>query len=274
MLQNEIDQFIFCRDGIIWTAFGWDLNITRSLVEHGHFQGDQIKAVVSWMKSNGRLGSNEKTIVDVGANIGTSCIPFTRLTECSVLAIEPFPDNYTLLEQNIRQNGLTSRIRCIQTAVSDGSERVKMFRPERECGGEMIIRDAPIEDAEVIRDVPASGLMDILESAGIALEQIAFVWSDTEGSEASVVKTGTPLWLAGIPLYTEVYPKALEKQNSEEALLRLLPQFFDRFIGVSDLMESGVYARPEPISHFSGFLDDLKNREDLSDVLLLPSGFV
>ncbi|MGH7452616.1 MAG: hypothetical protein ACRENG_14815, partial [bacterium] len=85
--------------------------------------------------------------------------------------------------------------------------------------------------------------MNIIASLNLTPDKIAFVWSDTEGSEAQVIETGRQLWLAGVPLFMELYPAALEKQNAIASLKNLAGEFYDRFLESSDLIKRGAHAR-------------------------------
>jgi FkbM family methyltransferase len=49
-------------------------------------------------------------VVDIGANIGDSCIYFALRGASKVIAIEPFPRNYDAAKNNIEINGLTDKI--------------------------------------------------------------------------------------------------------------------------------------------------------------------
>ncbi len=49
-------------------------------------------------------GINPKIILDIGANIGISAIYFAiRYPTAEIYAFEPMPDNYKLLEKNVRE---------------------------------------------------------------------------------------------------------------------------------------------------------------------------
>lgn len=51
-----------------------------------------------------------KTVIDIGANIGDSCVYFALRGSSRIIAIEPFPTNYELAKKNIDVNGFTDRI--------------------------------------------------------------------------------------------------------------------------------------------------------------------
>ncbi|MGH7454861.1 MAG: hypothetical protein ACRENG_26125, partial [bacterium] len=127
-------------------------------------------------------------------------------------------------------------------------------------------------------EVPADTLNHILEQYKISPDQVAFVGSDTEGSEFRVIATGQQLWRAGVSLYVEVFPEALRLQNGLDEFLRQANQFFSRFIERADLIKDGIKAPRRPISEMAHLVDRLsenykKGGVYISDVLLLPACF-
>jgi len=275
LIQNNVEQISVRMDGALITAYGWDLSITHPLLSKGHYQGNEIKSVISWMKHHNRFNLKKHVIVDVGANIGTSSIPFVQNTDCHVLAIEPFPENFELLLKNVSQNKLKDRITCVQKAVFSRQNIVHMILPQGESGGAMIqqthLNPSPDDlDIQLIADVPSDGLSNIIKSVGLSPEQIAFVWSDSEGSEPHVVETGNPLWAAGVPLYLEIYPEALGRQCDMREFIKLLVKFFDSFIHSELLIEQGIKAPSVPILEISALIDHLRQKKNKTDVLLLP----
>lgn len=68
------------------------------------------------------------TFVDVGAHVGLFALPAALWVGDSgrVVAFEPHPDNFSLLEQNISGNVFPCNIEAIQSAVSDGSGPVQL----------------------------------------------------------------------------------------------------------------------------------------------------
>lgn len=230
------------------------------------------------MKNQGRFDHKQDVIIDIGANIGSTCISFAAATDCRIVAIEPYPEIFQLLQKNVIQNGLQNRITCIQKAVFNQSGFVKMFMHLNNLGNVQIKRvgsnvHTPNGDYQTTDHIPSEPLMDILFACRIKKEHISFIWSDTEGCEVEVLQTGIPLWETGIPVYMEIQPRLLEMQNNMEQLIELTPKYFNRFITRTDLIHSGENATVRSVEMFRELIDQLiKNKSD-TDVLLLPKAF-
>ena len=120
-------------------------------------------------------------IVDVGSNIGIAILFFKRLYPASrVIAFEPDPATFAVLERNVRDNGLDG-VRTVNEAVYDGSERLDLHGD----------RDTPGSPQQTIRSgrlaggttsVPASRLSNHLA------EPVDFLKIDVEGAEGVVMQ--------------------------------------------------------------------------------------
>ena len=74
--------------------------------------------------------------IDVGANIGTSTVSaLTKFGFEQGVALEPEPNNHFLLSINIAANRLSSRVRTLQTAVSNESGTAKLQVSPNKSGG-------------------------------------------------------------------------------------------------------------------------------------------
>jgi FkbM family methyltransferase len=64
-----------------------------------------------------------KAVIDVGANVGDSCIYFALKGARQVIGLEPFPKNHRFAEENVRLNNLTDKVTVLMAACgsSDGS---------------------------------------------------------------------------------------------------------------------------------------------------------
>ena len=62
------------------------------------------------------------TLIDLGANIGLSVLFLTlRLAVPEIIAVEPDPDNFQMLSENLRRAGLTARTKALRAFA--GAER-------------------------------------------------------------------------------------------------------------------------------------------------------
>ena len=277
LLDGEAEEVTFRRRGTRWTAFPWDRYISDSLFVAGGYQEREARAVLEWMARHGRFAPPRDVIVDVGANIGTSTVPFALgRPDCRVLAIEPVPDVFAVLCRNVSDNRLAGRVTCVQAAVSaDGRDRVEMILPtENGGGGERRRRDhtPPFAARAEVRgrvDVPAAGLSAVLDAHGVPPERVAFVWSDTQGSEVDVIQSGAALWASGVPLFVEFDPETWDGTAGGRALHALARWHFASFIGSEPLMADRGVA-PRAVGELESYCDAMGVRGH--DVLLLPAG--
>lgn len=76
---------------------------------------------------------NAKTVIDIGAHIGGTSI-LCASKGATVYSFEPENNNYTLLLENIRLNGLEDKIIASQLGVSDKFSKEKLNLHEKNSG--------------------------------------------------------------------------------------------------------------------------------------------
>jgi hypothetical protein len=133
--------------------------------------------------------------------------------------------------------------------------------------------------AETIR-ATALGLDAAVRSSEIPVESVAVVWSDAQGSDTSVIETGTELWAAGVPLFVEFWPPGLATKGGVDSFVNRASEHFSQFIhadnGARDVRKAldacgDRRLTPRPVA-------DLRDLEviaanypgQFTDVLLLP----
>lgn len=132
-----------------------------------------------------------RLIVDCGANVGYSAAYFlTRYPQAELIAIEPDPMNFGLLEANIAPYG--SRCRCICSGV--WSHTTGLVISEESCGDnkEWARTVRPAKDHET-PGMMAVDIGTLLAESGH--ERISILKVDIEGSEAEVFSTNYAHWL-------------------------------------------------------------------------------
>lgn len=198
--------------------------------------------------------AGSRLLVDVGANIGSICVPAAaRGWASQVVAIEPDPWNHALLQMNVSLNGLSSRVRVVNAAVGDGTvDHLALVINEVNRGDHQIATTQPASGSVVT--VPAVTLdgLDLGLSADTDL-----VWMDIQGYEGYALSGASDILSRRVPMVFEFWPAGLSRHGTPIAdVLRLIDPYEAWF----DLSE------PDPVRRSIG---ELGAR---ADALLANSG--
>lgn len=119
------------------------------------------------------------TWVDVGACIGTHTVFFAMFCADKVVAFEPAPANYTLLEKNITANGLTDKVVAVNVGISrDGRKVAILFNPDNYGNTSLV------DDADGYETITPADAID---------EPIAFLKIDCEEMSGEVLRAFLPV---------------------------------------------------------------------------------
>jgi FkbM family methyltransferase len=188
-------------------------------------------------------------VLDIGAHIGYFTLIFARLVgeRGRVFAFEPDPTNYALLEKNVKANGYTN-VTLVQKAVSDKSERIKLFSDRAQDGRQSIIEFG--DDCKGI-EVESVRLDDFFRDYSGPID---FVKMDIEGAEPTAIEGMTRLLGRNehVKLMTEFLPSGLRRSG----------------VNPSDYLELLGEHGFEPV----GYLDDLNGRSESLDPARLIEG--
>jgi FkbM family methyltransferase len=161
-----------------------------------------------------------QTALDLGAHVGYFTLLLARLVGPAgrVVSFEPDPDNFLLLEQNVRTNGYRN-VSLEMSAVSDRSLRGTLFLSELNSGDHRLFGEADRSGIEV--DVVA--LDDRLaDLQGV----VRWIKMDIQGAELHAVRGMRTLFdsCPQLTVVTEFMPTALLEAGS---LPEALFTFFD-----------------------------------------------
>jgi len=160
-------------------------------------------------------------VVDLGANIGYySCLMARAVgKEGHVWAFEPDPDNFAILQRNLKLNGLT-QVEARQMAATSEPGTLRLYRSASNRGDNRIYDDG---SGRPMVEVDA-GPVDAVVPAELTID---FVKADIQGAEAHAF-AGMRALLARSPaaiLLFEYWPEAMEEAGSDpEQFLRELQQ--------------------------------------------------
>lgn len=188
------------KNGVLATQAG-DFNVSRSLLENGEYDWPQI----TWLKQ--LLGAGSR-VVFAGAHIGAVLIPLVRSAAMrSVIAYEPSPRNFQLLNLNLRLNGVAD-VTTINTALGDRTGRIQFTENSINTGNSRIAPaygEITVDLDTLDRTVPADW------------DPIELIVMDTEGSEVAAMRGAQIVLARTRHLYVEYSPVQLREQGSSAA---------------------------------------------------------
>lgn len=170
------------------------------------------------------------TFVDVGANIGLSCIPLAKSCGVRCLAFEPEPANFRYLERNLAANGAMDLVRPYNLALMDANGSLEFELSDENMGDHRvrIASDTPRESyGESARRVVRvegrrlDGLVRRDDLPGPVMMKV-----DTQGAEARVLRGAAGILDAVDVVFLEYWPYGLHRMGDDpEALFSALSGF-------------------------------------------------
>jgi FkbM family methyltransferase len=133
--------------------------------------------------------TNPKLIIDCGANIGCSSSYFlTRFPDAKVIAIEPDPDNFKILEMNLAP--YKDRVQPLKAAIWSHSGKVALG--EGETWSRKVKEISGNDDND--NTVPSVDIGTLLDESGH--ERISILKIDVEGAEKDIFSSNFHSWLS------------------------------------------------------------------------------
>lgn len=157
------------------TVLNVDQGVSRELAVHRIHEPLATRLLQQHLKPG-------MTVVDVGSNIGYYALLESRLIEPGgkVIAIEPVPQNFAQLRENIRANG-RENIEIHQLAIAERSGTLPMYLSGR-------------SNWHSLRPTPAARTCNVIVStlddflSRVAADSVDLVRMDVEGYEIEIIK--------------------------------------------------------------------------------------
>jgi FkbM family methyltransferase len=242
-----------CGDHLM--TFAPDDYLGRSVFVKNHWDRDHVGRLLGKLPQHG-ISVEGKIMLEIGANIGTHTVYFALTGVFSrIVAIEPDPRNFELLEENVAQNGLGDRVIRIPVAVSDHEGTISFFQHPNNHG-----KSSPVSghagDREIL--VPALPVSAILDRARVAIEEIGLVWMDIEGYEPTAARSMQSLFERRVPVHMEFTAEFYGRTKASEFVAFLARYYENCTIFYNDDSEESCKVTDIPL-----------DREQF-DILLLP----
>ena len=180
-----------------------DDKIGMTLLAGRPWQRWVVDRAVAALRLAGRL-DQRRTFLDVGANIGCTTLYAARTEAFSeTIAIEPEPDNVSVLRRNIIANDLYGVVQVFELAATDkpGPQTLHIHSYNR--GKHSLDADAAERDAQTV-SVTGITIDGLLAANGVAVTDVGLVKIDVEGHESPVLAGMPSLLGVGCPVVIEV----------------------------------------------------------------------
>jgi FkbM family methyltransferase len=154
------------------------INGKDRMIIYGGINNGEIKAI--FVDNLYRyLPVRNKTVIDIGANIGDSAIYFALSGAVKIIGFEPFPKNYQLARKNIKANNLQNKISVFLAGLSGNRDEI-LIDPDNKGIGSCISKDF-----KTGIKIPLLTLEDILKQNSISDGSILKI--DCEGCEYEAI---------------------------------------------------------------------------------------
>ena len=143
-----------------------------------------------------------KLVLDCGANIGCASIYFLNtFPDCEVLAVEPDPESFELLERNLAPYG--ARASVVRAGVWSDNCGLVLTNQDAESWGRQVREAATGETAQV----DGLGVGTLIKRTGHT--QVSLLKVDIEGSEVELFSSNVESWINSVDaIVIEVHPGA------------------------------------------------------------------
>jgi FkbM family methyltransferase len=214
------------------------------------------------------------TVLDVGANIGTSIVPLLRLFGADAgVAVEPAPTNLELLRLNLALNELADRVTVLPVGLSDRDGTLELELAEGNWGDHRLRSPEAVRDDEETDRATISvkvRRLDALARAGtIQPQALTLAWLDVQGHEGQVLAGAGSLLSTGAPVVSEFWPSAMERSGGLNTFIDLVAAHFTRVIDLRMAQTEGR-AVPMPSAGLAMLADRYVAPDAFTDLLLLP----
>jgi len=157
---------------------------------------------------------NVRTIVDAGANIGTtSAYLLNAYPTARVLSIEPDPGNFAVLQRNLSYYG--DRASALQRALWNRNEPLAISRHTFRDGGEWSFQ---VQAPSSAQDVEVEGITITQLLAAYDVDVIDILKIDIEGAERIVFEDLDLSWLARVRVIAIELHDSLSQQAFRNAI--------------------------------------------------------
>jgi FkbM family methyltransferase len=204
------------------------------------------------------------SLVDVGANVGTTVLPALKLGFDDAVAIEPGPETARLLRANCALNGRHDQVTVVEAAASD-HEGEAQLDVSGSPGRYAIARNA----SQATVQVAVVSIDGLVQRGTIDPRRVSLFWIDAQGHERRVLEGAMSLLAERPPLVLAIRQRKLERdEGGLGGLLDVLTPGYATAIDLRapNLLVTRWKPKARPIAELPRIVEERRT----TDVLFLP----
>ena len=232
-LSRQLNDFVTCTvEGLNYVATSKDNGLMRVMyTERVNFAANEMKRFHALSKKYYGVDDSEGYFLDLGANIGTSCIYFVKkfAPNLKILAFEPAVETFKMLRMNLIFNDLETQATAVNCGLGEKEDELKMhYRFSEDPGANSLVQYTEDTPFETVKIIPIDSY---LAENKIAAEEVKYMWIDTEGFEPQVLLGAKNLIRENpVLLFVEYNVQTWHKSGLMEQLMTLLARHYSHFI--------------------------------------------
>lgn len=200
--------------------------IGRRLYSKREYELGFMKDSMAFLRGIGLMPPKGKgTILDIGANNGVTSIGMLYTGELeAAIAVEAEPQNFLLLLQNVRQNGLDDKITCLPYAISDTTREIELELSTNNLGDHRLRPGILTTEKEHYNEskrqtikVKSETLDNLFQDTLNGSLKDVVIWMDIQGHEGYAFKGGQKILSEKIPVISEIWPYGIHRAGMSTA---------------------------------------------------------
>lgn len=233
-ISRQLNNFVTCTvEELSYIATSKDDYIIRPMyTTRKNHAADEMRTFLALAKKYYDVDDSAGYFLDLGANIGTTDIYFTKklAPNLKVLAFEPDAENFKLLRMNLILNDMEDRATVVNCGLGDKFDEMTMYRDLVNPGHNNVTEPKDSVPTETVKIIP---LDSYLAEHNLAAQEVKYIWIDTEGFEPQVLLGAKNLLRENpAPVFMECNLRAWDRFGQFEDMIALLSKSYSHFIHV------------------------------------------
>lgn len=222
-------QSVTTQEGLKYIARTKDIVIPTFMYHTSHtWSKDEIDLYFELSRKRGLYPKSERGVFfDIGANIGTTSVYVkSKYPNLQIVGIEPGKENSCAFQINTIINNMDD-VTIDEIGLSDCSGEIWFHYLETNSGGSGLLD----QSGDNSYKVKIQTFDEYVSINNIDIEDISYIWIDTEGYEANVIHgASNTLRNIAIPVWQEFNPEIYKSLGVWERYLKDVEELFDFFI--------------------------------------------